>query len=110
MGGPVCPFLQVLIGHNMNNKVSEIPTIVMLPSSVLDKLQRTQEQILEKLENIQPGSSNDEYLTAVQFMEKVKISRATFDEKRANNEIKVISKGRKLYVPSSEIRRYFEGA
>ncbi len=94
----------------MNNKESVIPQIVMLPGSVLDKLQRTQDIILEKLESIQSGNSSpDEYLTAVQFMERIKISRATFDEKRAKNEIKVISKGRKLYVPSSEIKRYFEG-
>lgn len=93
----------------MNNKASEIPQIVMLPGTVLEKLQATQERILEELENIRSGNSADEYLTAVEFMEKVKISRASFDEKRANNEIKVIAKGRKLYVPLSEVRRYFAG-
>lgn len=84
--------------------------MVMLPNSTLEKLQMTQEKILLELERMKSSSSNvDEYLTAVEFMERVKISRATFDEKRANNEFKVIKKNRKLYVPFAEIKRYMEG-
>ena len=38
------------------------------------------------------------------------MSRASFDEKRAKNEFKVIKKSRKLYVPATEVKKYFEGA
>lgn len=92
---------------NMNN--SQIPQLVMLPSSALERLQETQERILTELKNLKSGENDDEYLTAVEFMDKLRISRATFDEKRANNEFKVIKKNRKLYIPASEVKRYMEG-
>ena len=93
----------------MNVDSSNIPQIVMLPNSALERIQETQRLILEKLESIQSSGKEDEYLTAVEFMSKTKMCRATFDEKRANNEFKVIKKGRKVYVPASEVKRYFEG-
>lgn len=98
-----------LKGQVMNQKVSEIPQIVMLPGSVLERFQETQDKILERLKNIQTSDPQNEYLTALEFMERTKMSRASFDEKRAKNEFKVIVKGRKLFVPGTEVKRYFEG-
>ncbi len=93
----------------MNNNTSDIQQLVVLPSGALEKLQSTQEQILKRLNDLQIKPSGEEYLTASEFMERTKISRATFDEKRANNEIKVIKKGRKLYLEPDAVRKYFEG-
>ncbi len=94
----------------MNDHTSEMPqTIVMLPSSVLEKLQATQEKILNKLDNLNSESLKEEYLTAIEFMAKTKMCRATFDEKRANNEIKVIKRGRKLYLTADSVKNYIEG-
>lgn len=93
----------------MKDSSSEYPQLVMLPSSVLDKLQDTQDQILESLDRLRIKNSEEEYITAQEFMDRVKISRATFDEKRLNNEIKVIKKGRKLYLNAGSVKKYFEG-
>jgi len=102
--------IQLRIGLDMNYKASELPqTLVILPESVLDSLRETQNRILEKLDLIESKELSQEYLTALEFMEKTKMSRASFDEKRARNEFKVIAKGRKLYVPATEVKRYFEG-
>lgn len=92
----------------MTEQTSQV-LMVMLPSTTIEKLQKTQDKILEELERMKSSTNSDEYLTAGEFMDKVKISRATFDEKRSNNEFRVIKKNRKLYVPASEVRRYMEG-
>jgi len=92
----------------MNNNSSEIPQIVILQGHALENLQQKIETILGKLNHLQSQNKEDEYLTAVEFMEKTKMSRASFDEKRSNNEFRVIKKGRKVYVPASEVKRYFE--
>ncbi|MEP0366867.1 MAG: helix-turn-helix domain-containing protein [Cyclobacteriaceae bacterium] len=92
----------------MTDQTSQV-LMVMLPSTTIEKLQETQDRILAELERVKSSTISEEYLTATEFMERVKISRATFDEKRANNEFKVIKKSRKLYVPASEVRRYMEG-
>ncbi|UXX79778.1 helix-turn-helix domain-containing protein [Reichenbachiella carrageenanivorans] len=90
-----------------NNQVSQF---VMVPKSVFEYLQKSVETILERVENSNRGSSGqDEYITAQEFMDRAKICRATFDEKRANNEIKVIKRGRKLYLTSDSVRKYIEG-
>jgi hypothetical protein len=50
-----------------------------------------------------------EYLTAPEFMEKAKMSRWKFDAYRNLGTIKTKTIGRKLYVPISELTRYFAG-
>lgn len=91
----------------MNNNTSEIP-LILLPKTVWEQFKSKQDKILEKLENIQLKNIEDVYLTAAEFMEKTKMSRASFDEKRANNEFRVIKKGRKLYLKATEVQNYFE--
>lgn len=46
-------------------------------------------------------------ITAVEFMAAVRIKRTKFDRLVAANKIKTIKKKRKIYVPVSEVDRYF---
>lgn len=91
---------------NMNNE-NQIPSIVMLPQEVITSMQENQQRILKALENFKLLDA-PEYLTALEFMDKLKICRATFDQLRSENKIKVVKKGRKLYIPSTEVQQYFE--
>lgn len=49
------------------------------------------------------------YITAMEFMQAVRIGRTKFDQLVAANKIKTIKKDRKIYVPAGEVERYFEG-
>lgn len=62
-------------------------------------------QISEKPVAVKHGESS--YITAIEFMAAVRIKRTKFDQLVATSQIKVIRKGRKIYVPSTEIQRYF---
>jgi hypothetical protein len=87
-------------------------TLVMIPAAELEYLKRGQEQIMERLDQIQAKAPTGEkapvnYVTAQQFMDAVKIRRWKFDQLIANNLIRTIKKKRKIYLPESEIERYF---
>jgi hypothetical protein len=48
------------------------------------------------------------FITAIEFMQSVKIGRTKFDELIAKSKIKTkIKKKRKIYVLASEVDRYF---
>lgn len=97
----------------MNRKSQELTATLMVPVDLFEtlrSLERKQDLLIELYEGGRSIASSEKYITAVEAMERLRISRATFDQLRANNDIKVIAKGRKLYVPESEIKRYFEGA
>lgn len=47
------------------------------------------------------------FITAMEFMNAVKIKRTKFDELVSQNKIKIVKKKRKIYVQASEIDRYF---
>lgn len=46
--------------------------------------------------------------TAVEFMQAVRIRRTKFDELVAKFKIKTIKKKRKIYLPVTEIERFFK--
>jgi len=48
------------------------------------------------------------YITAMEFMQAVRIGRTKFDQLVAANKVKTIKKDRKIYVPAGEVERYFE--
>jgi hypothetical protein len=84
--------------------------MVMLPEVEWELIKTTQLEILNMLkildrkENIR---SIKQYLPALEFMKAVNIKRSKFDQLVKTNQVKVIRKGRKLYVPSNEIEKYF---
>lgn len=84
--------------------------IIMIPASELAALRS---QLLELLilvkQQRHPQSSvtSVKYITALEFMSALRIGRTKFDQLVASNKIKTIKKCRKIYVPASEIERYF---
>jgi hypothetical protein len=47
------------------------------------------------------------HITAKEFMVAVRICRTKFDQLVSQNKIRIIKKRRKIYVPTSEVDRYF---
>lgn len=82
-------------------------SIVVLTEEALESIEKGQREIISKLEALSGVRSNQEYLTVKEFMAKVKIGRTKFDQLIAMNEIDYIRKGRKIYIPSTEVERYF---
>ena len=78
--------------------------------SRLDRIDENQRIILEVLKNISL-TKNEEYLTVKEFMQNVKIARSKFDELVAEGKVRTVrpNGGRKIYVPVSEVTRFFEG-
>jgi hypothetical protein len=86
--------------------------LVMIPAEEWDSLKAVQIKILDCLDQINterpPVKPNFlGYLTAIEFMNAVHIRRSKFDQLVAGNKIKTIKKKRKIYVPASEVERYF---
>ncbi|MCO6359026.1 helix-turn-helix domain-containing protein [Roseivirga pacifica] len=82
-------------------------SIVVLTEEALESIEKGQREIISKLEALSGAQPNQEYLTVKEFMAKVKIGRTKFDQLVAMNEIDYIRKGRKIYIPSTEVERYF---
>lgn len=86
------------------------PVIIMIPEQELAQIKTTQQQILKKLEDLnikEAYTSAIQYITASEFMEAVRIKRSKFDSLIITNKIQTIKKGRKIYVATSEIQKYF---
>lgn len=84
--------------------------LVMIPQEELANLQLTQQEILKQLQNLQSVTSPTvpiRHITAKEFMVAVRICRSKFDQLVNQNKIKTIKKRRKIYVPTSEVDRYF---
>ncbi|MES2794723.1 MAG: hypothetical protein V4683_02095 [Bacteroidota bacterium] len=87
----------------------ELPSVFLVLADLVKQMHSNQKAIMDKLNNLNTESpSMSEYITAMEFMDALRIHRSKFDELRSQNLIKTIEKGRKIYVPTTEIRRYFE--
>jgi hypothetical protein len=68
-------------------------------------------QILEQLQHLQEKKGSQgvvsNHITAVEFMKAVKICRSKFDKLVSSSKIRTVKKKRKIYVPQSEVERYF---
>lgn len=86
---------------------------LIIPKSEFDELRTGQQKILEALLTKRDLNNleHPEYLTSKEFMAKVKIARSKFDELVAEGKVKTVrpNGGRKIYVPATEVARYFEG-
>jgi len=86
-------------------------TFVMISQKEWNDHKNTQREILQLLKKLnQPVPKNVliKNITAQEFMDAIRIKRTKFDQLVAENKIKIIKKRRKIYVPVSEIDRYFE--
>lgn len=85
--------------------------LVMIPEEELSHLKNSQAEILAQLKNLQSHnnirSSMGSYITAKEYMTAVKICRSKFDQLVLSSKIKTIKKRRKIYLPSSEVERFF---
>ena len=97
----------------INNEVMEIMRrniMVLVPEEEWSEIIKTQHKILEMLQglgNKGAESSKVKNITAIEFMEAVRIGRTKFDHLVSSSKIKTIKKRRKIYVPVSEVDRYF---
>jgi hypothetical protein len=86
-------------------------SFVLFPQGEIEQLKSMQLQILEAIKTLHftggKSTAAPTYLTAMEFMRAVKICRSKFDQLSATSKIRVIKKKRKLYVPFSEVERYF---
>ncbi|NVJ48267.1 MAG: helix-turn-helix domain-containing protein [Cytophagia bacterium] len=69
------------------------------------------QRILDALREGKSNYSGNTYLTVKEFMTQVKIARSKFDELVAEGRVKTLrpNGGRKIYIPVTEVARYFEG-
>jgi hypothetical protein len=85
--------------------------LVMIPEEELANIKRSQVEILAQLKNLKISSSTKDgfpkHITAKEYMAAVKICRSKFDQLVSTNKIKTIKKKRKIYLPASEVDRYF---
>jgi hypothetical protein len=93
----------------MEKTTQELPSVFLVLADLVKQMHENQRAIMDKLHNLNTESpTSSEYITATEFMDALRIRRSKFDELRHQNMIKTLEKGRKIYVPSSEIKRYFE--
>jgi hypothetical protein len=93
----------------MEKITPELPSVFLVLADLVKQMHENQRAIMDKLHNLNTESpTSSEYITATEFMDALRIRRSKFDELRHQNMIKTLEKGRKIYVPSSEIKRYFE--
>ena len=87
--------------------------MIVLPEEEWGQFKANQNEILLLLGNLKINfkpfipTNLSEYITANEFMQAVKIRRTKFDQLIQTNRIKTIKKLRKIYVPVTEIDRYF---
>lgn len=85
-------------------------TLVMIPGEELAALKGTLEKVLAEIKNLQlpkQSPTKESFITAKEFMAVVRIGRTKFDQLVAARKIQTIKKLRKIYVPVTEVNRYF---
>jgi hypothetical protein len=80
-------------------------SFVLFPQGEIEQLKSMQLQILEAIKTLHFTGSKS--TTTPTYLTAVKICRSKFDQLSATSKIRVIKKKRKLYVPFSEVERYF---
>lgn len=88
---------------------TEQMTLIMIPQDQWQSMINTQNTILERLKamHTKQPAFQIKYISAIKFMNAVGIKRTKFDELVHANKLKTIKKKRKIYLPVTEIDRYF---
>lgn len=88
-----------------------VVNVIVVPEADWQKLLQGQAELLrlvQELKGRQPATAAVvPYITAMEFMQAVRIGRTKFDQLVAANKVKAIKKDRKIYVPVGEVERYF---
>jgi hypothetical protein len=88
--------------------MTQIKQVVEVPAEEFQYLKETGEKILKALENLRVVTPT-EYLTPKEFCKETKMSLWKFTALRNEGNLQVKQIGRKLYVPRTEVGRYFSG-
>jgi hypothetical protein len=88
-------------------------TFILVGKQDIETLKKIQHDILRKLEELNNNGKSSPillspYVTAIEFMQAVRIRRWKFNCLVSSGKIMSIKKKRKIYVPKGEIVRYFE--
>jgi len=95
----------------MNVTAQSAPsTLVLISQEALNEIKETLQEIKASVKFQTQPKAIESYITAQEFMDACRIGRTKFDELRAENKIKVIQKGRKIYLLASEVESYFRAA
>ena len=98
----------------MPKNIIEIPedrpikVVREVPEDWFQAIEANQNQILAYIQDA-TSKTPEEYLTIPQFMERCKISRWLINDFRDKGKLKVKQIGSKLYIPFSEVNRFFRG-
>lgn len=87
-------------------------TLILVAKQDIEAIKNTQLDILRKLEELNKNGKStaillSPYVTAIEFMQAVRIRRWKFNSLASSGKIMTIKKKRKIYVPKGEIERYF---
>ena len=86
---------------------------ILVERQDIESIKKSQQDILNKLEKLRKSEKtsivlNSPYVTAIEFMQAVRIRRWKFNCLVSTGKIMTLKKKRKIYVPKGEIERYFE--
>lgn len=89
-----------------------VVNVIVVPVADWQKLLQGQAELLrlvqELKETVPVAAAIVPFITAMEFMQAVRIGRTKFDQLVAANKIRTIKKDRKIYVPVGEVERYFK--
>ncbi len=89
-----------------------VVNVIVVPVADWQKLLQGQAELLrldqELKETVPVAAAIVPFITAMEFMQAVRIGRTKFDQLVAANKIRTIKKDRKIYVPVGEVERYFQ--
>ena len=88
-------------------------SFILVERQDIESIKKSQQDILNKLEVLHKREKtspvlNSPYVTAIEFMQAVRIRRWKFNCLVSTGKIMTLKKKRKIYVPKGEIDRYFE--
>lgn len=86
-------------------------SLVLIPREEWEVFKRMQSEILQWLKETRLDNASVvpfKHITAKEFMDAVRIKRTKFDQLVQTNKIRIIKKLRKIYVPVTEVDRYFK--
>ena len=87
-------------------------SFILVGRQDIESIKKSQQDILNKLDELHKKEkssqvSNSPYVTAIEFMQAVRIRRWKFNCLVSSGKIITLKKKRKIYVPKGEIDRYF---
>jgi|WetSurMetagenome_2_1015567.scaffolds.fasta_scaffold749954_1 hypothetical protein len=87
-------------------------SFILVGRQDIDSIKKSQQDILNKLEELNKKEKSSQiisspYVTAIEFMQAVRIRRWKFNCLVSSGKIMTLKKKRKIYVPKGEIERYF---